>query len=75
MYNECHTIVTLGARVPEIFHDTWFQPAVDSEPFSRTREKNPVVPRIQNSLRWKMTCTKLNFYVSDVYGPRFFTYS
>lgn len=38
MCNECHTIVTLGARVPEIFHMR-FRPAVDSEPFSRTREK------------------------------------
>ena len=50
MCNECHTIVTLGARVPEIFHMR-FRPAVDSEPFSRTREKNPLVPKVQNCLR------------------------
>ena len=74
MCNECHTIVTLGARVPEIFHMR-FRSAVDSEPFSRTREKNPLVPKVQNYLRWKIACKKLNFYVSDVYGPRFSTYS
>ena len=74
MCNECHTIVTLGARVPEIFHMR-FRPAVDSEPFSRTREKNPLVPKVQNYLRWKIARKKLNFYVSDVYGPRFFTYT
>ena len=74
MRNECYTIVTLGARVPEIFHMR-FRPAVHSEPFSQTREKNPLVPKVQNYLRWKIACEKLNFYASDVYGPRFSTYS